>query len=369
MEELKQTPLHALHLALGGKMVEFAGWEMPIQYEGITAEHQAVRNSAGLFDVSHMGEIFVQGEDALEFLQSMMTNDVSGMQDGQILYTLMCYPDGGVVDDLVIYRFSPERYLLIVNASNAAKDFAWLEDHRAARAVELVDRSEQLSLLALQGPKAQEILSDCTEFDLSRIQFFRFAEEVSIAGLSCLVSRTGYTGEDGFEICMRNEDAPALWSILLETGAGRGLSPCGLGARDTLRFEACLPLYGNELSPEINPLEAGLQRYVKLEKPDFIGKAALVSIKAAGLKRTLVGFELTGPGIARHGYDISVNGERIGFVTTGYHAPTLRKSIGLALVDPAYSALNQEMDIHIRQNKVPAKVIRRQFYTKRTRKS
>lgn len=368
MSEPKKTSLYNAHEKHGGKIIDFAGWALPVQYEGITAEHEAVRNSAGLFDVSHMGEVEVRGNQATNFVQNLVTNDVSVMNENQVIYAMMCYPDGGVVDDLLIYKHTNDYYLLVINASNVDKDFQWMKDNIGNYDVKLKNISEDVSEIALQGPRAEEILQELTETNLADIAFFYFKKDVKISGKNCLISRTGYTGEDGFEIYMNHEDAEYLWDKILETGKDKGAKPTGLGSRDTLRFEANLPLYGNELSPEITPLEAGFGMFVKLNKPNFIGKEALEKQKAEGLKRKIVGFELEAPGIARHGYEVLSNGKTIGFVTTGYNSPTLKKSIGLAMVDIEYSEPGTPIEIQIRKNTVRAKVVSRKFYTKNYKK-
>jgi aminomethyltransferase len=368
MSEPKRTSLYNAHEKCGGRIIDFAGWALPVQYEGITAEHEAVRTNAGMFDVSHMGEVEVRGAQATAYLQNLVTNDVSGMNKNQVIYAMMCYPNGGIVDDLLIYKHTNDFYLLVINASNVEKDFQWMKDNIGSYDVELKNISEDVSEIAIQGPKAEEILQELTDTDLSEIAFFYFKTDVKIAGRNCLVSRTGYTGEDGFEIYMRHEDAEHVWDKMLEAGKDKGVKPAGLGCRDTLRFEANLPLYGNELSQEITPLEAGFGMFVKLEKPNFIGKEALVKQKTEGLKRKIVGFEMEGPGIPRHGYDVLSDGKVIGFVTTGYSSPTLKKNIGLAMVDIEYSELGTPIEIQIRKNAVKARVVNRRFYTKKYKK-
>jgi aminomethyltransferase len=368
MAELKRTPLYDAHMRLGARMVDFAGWEMPIQYEGISVEHEAVRTCAGMFDVSHMGEVEFTGSDALEYLQNLVTNDVSSINDNQMLYTFMCYPNGGVVDDIIVYRRKEDSYMAIINASNIDKDIDWMREQVGSYDVEIKDRSGELSLIALQGPKAEEILGGLVDVDLKGIGFFQFSEDVKCASKTCVISRSGYTGEDGFEICLRNEDALFVWEKLMEIGTEKGLKPCGLGARDTLRFEANLPLYGNELSERITPLEAGFGMFVKLDKGGFIGRDALKRQKEEGLTRKIVGFEMVENGIPRHGYDVLSDGKVIGFVTTGYNSPTLKKNIGLAMVDIQHSALGSEICIQVRKKVLQAKVIKRRFYTKSYKK-
>ncbi len=361
---MKKTPIYDLHLGLGGKIIDFGGWALPVEYEGIIAEHNSVRNAAGLFDVSHMGEIEVKGSNAEKYLQQVLTNDISVMVDYQVYYTLMCYPDGGVVDDLIVYKYNFEYYLLVVNASNKDKDLCWLQEASNGQ-VEINDLSDSYALLALQGPKAEEILQELTDVALDELKFFRFNPELKIAGIPALVSRTGYTGEDGFEIYVNPVQAPILWESLLKCGAKHGLKPVGLGARDTLRFEAALPLYGHEISQDITPLEAGLGFFVKLNKDDFIGKQALVSQKETGVPRKLIGFEMIDRGVPRNEYEVQVNGAKIGHVTTGGFAPSLNKSIGLALIESDYAQEGEIIDVIVRNKSLKARIIPKPFYKKR----
>ncbi|WP_425456439.1 glycine cleavage system aminomethyltransferase GcvT [Cohnella pontilimi] len=348
------------------RCIDFGGWEMPVQFYSIQREHDAVRSGAGLFDVSHMGEFEVTGPVAEAFLQRMTTNDVSRLLPNQAQYTLMCYPNGGVVDDLLVYKLSEDRFLIVVNASNIAKDFAWLHE-RLPKGVTLRDRSADMALLALQGPAAENILSRVTESDLKRIQPFHFQDGVLVCGRKALVSRTGYTGEDGFEIYCEAADAPVLWQGLLAAGVSDGLIPAGLGARDTLRFEARLPLYGQELSDTISPLEAGLGMFVKPGKGDFIGRDALVAQKTAGLQRKLVGIEMIDRGIPRAHYTVHAeDGRQIGEVTTGTQSPTLKRNLGLALLEISHTALHTEVWVDIRGKKLKAEVVPTPFY-KRTK--
>ncbi len=364
---MKRTPLYERHVQLFGKMVDFGGWELPVQYSGILAEHEAVRSAAGLFDVSHMGEIDVKGRYALDFVQRLVTGDVQKMADNQVLYAPMCYEDGGVVDDLLVYRYNAESFLLVVNASNTDKDFQWIVS-KAPEGVAVNDRSSQYAQLAVQGPKAEEILQELTEYPLNSIAFFRFADNVPIAGVNALVSRTGYTGEDGFELYLNAADAPGVWDEILKAGADFGLVPAGLGARDTLRFEASLPLYGHELSPDISPLESGLSMFVKLDKGDFIGRQALLRQKENGIKRELIGFAMTDRGIARGGYEIMLNDRVIGHVTSGSFSPTLKQNLGLAIVERGVIPLDGELFVVIREKPLRAKRIALPFYKKRYRK-
>ena len=363
-ENLKKTPLFNTHNEYGGKMVEFGGWAMPIQYAGIISEHEAVRCNAGLFDVSHMGEVDIKGVDAFKFVQNLVANDVAVLNYNQILYTFMCYTNGGVVDDVLVYKIADEHYYLVINAGNIDKDVQWMIDNKGLYNVEITNKSDNVAELAIQGPKAQMILQKITDLDLDEIKFFYFKEDVVVDGVKCLISRTGYTGEDGFEIYTSIEEIEQLWHKLLAIGKEEGLRPAGLGCRDTLRFEACLPLYGNELSQDVTPLEAGLGFFVKLQNDDFIGREALLKQKEEGLKRKLVGFEMIERGIPRHAYEVMVLGEKIGVVTTGYSSPTLKKNIGLALIDSKYSELGTEIEIVIRNKPVKAKVISKKFYKK-----
>ena len=361
-ENLKRTALFESYKQYGGKTIDFGGWELPVQFSSIKAEHEAVRTKAGLFDVSHMGEVFVSGAGALAFLQKLMTNDVAKLKDGQAQYTAMCYEDGGTIDDLLIYKRADNDYLLVVNASNIEKDVEWMEKHASADVV-IENRSDEYGLLALQGPKAQEILQKLTDQPLEDIKFFRFKEGVNVAGHKVLISRTGYTGEDGFEIYGAPESMVALWPAILEAGEEEGLVPAGLGARDTLRFEAGLPLYGQELSKDISPLEAGIGFVVKVNKEsDFNGKDVLTSQKENGVPRKLVGLEMIDKGIPRTGYKVFIGEEEIGEVTTGTQSPTLKKNIGFALLKAEYTAVGTEVEVEIRGKRLKAALIATPFY-------
>ncbi|WP_353106569.1 glycine cleavage system aminomethyltransferase GcvT [Acetoanaerobium noterae] len=363
-EGLKRTPLFEVYGNYDAKIVPFAGWEMPIEFKGITEEHKMVRTSAGIFDVSHMGEIEVKGKDAEAFCQKICTNDISKLHDNQILYSFMCYENGTVVDDILVYRFSQDNFMLVVNAGNISKDYEWIVNHATGYEVDINNVSDNIGQVAIQGPKAEAILQKFTDIDLSEIKFFYSLRNVDIKGINTIVSRTGYTGEDGFEIYCEAKDSVKLWKLILEESSEEEIIPIGLGARDTLRFEANLPLYGNELSDEITPIEAGYGYFVKLDKDDFIGKEALMAQKSGGLKRKIVGFELLDKRISRHGYEVYSENDKIGVVTTGYQSPTLQKSIGLALIDAQYVALGNEIYIDIRNKKVPAKIVSRNFYKK-----
>jgi aminomethyltransferase len=364
---MKRTPLYERHLALGGRMIDFGGWELPVQYQGIIKEHEQTRSAAGLFDVSHMGEIAVTGPDAQRFIQHMVTNDISGAQDMQAIYSPMCYESGGVVDDLLIYRLGSEEYLLIVNAANTDKDFEWLSTHVSGN-MELRNVSNEYAQLAIQGPEAERILQRLCAQPLEDIRFYRFRTDVRVDGVPAIVSRTGYTGEDGFELYLPAAEAAGVWDKLLEAGKSSGLVPAGLGARDTLRFEVALPLYGHELSDSISPLEAGLGMFVKLDKEDFIGKEALAAQKAQGLKRRVIGFEMVDRGIPRGLMDVRKDGALVGYVTSGGFAPSVGKNLGLALVDIGCAAEGTELDIIIRDKPAKAQVVKKPFYSKKYKK-
>ena len=368
MDDLKRTPLHQTHIDAGAKMVPFAGWDMPVQYKGLVPEHQAVRNGVGLFDVSHMGEVDVDGPEALEFVNFLVVGDVKAMGVGKVLYSMMCYENGGIVDDLLVYRKAEQSFLLVINAGNIEKDDAWIRQQAKNFDVYARNRSEDYAQLAIQGPLAQEVLQKLTDLPLDEIGFFEFKEDVDLSGCKALVSRTGYTGEDGFEIYLPPHEVVGIWNKLIEVGTPQGIEPAGLGARDTLRFEATLPLYGHEIDKDISPLEAGLGFFVNLDGDDFIGKEALVKQKAEGLELKLVGFELLDKGIPRQGYNIFHNGDVIGKVTTGYKAPTIGKVIGLALVDIEYTKLDTEFEVDIRGKLKKAVVISKRFYTKKYKK-
>jgi aminomethyltransferase len=358
---LRRTPLFDLHVAAGAKMVEFGGWEMPLQYQGIIAEHRAVRSSVGLFDVSHMGEVALFGPRAAEAVQHLVTNAVGKLDDGAAMYTVMCYPDGGIVDDCIVYRRAEGDYMVVVNASNTGKDLAWMRENAGAVA-EVVDESEATGLIAVQGPQAVALVARLADSDVTAVKRFRFAR-ASVAGVPCLACRTGYTGEDGFELACPAGRAPDLWSALMEAGG----VPIGLGARDTLRLEARLCLYGNDIDETTTPLEAGLGWVVKLEAGDFIGKAALVRQKAAGIERSLIGFRIDGRGIARHGYSIvdrarPAGDQVIGQVTSGTTGITVGGAIGMGYVPVASAAPGSEITIDCRGKDVSARVVKGAFY-------
>lgn len=358
---LQRTPLFPLYVEHGAKTVEFGGWDMPVHFSSILQEHDAVRGRVGLFDVSHMGEFELNGPDARRFLQYIITNDANRLEPGMAMYSPMTYPDGGCVDDLLVYCFSETAYWIVVNAGNIAKDFAWLNKHRDGFDVSLVDRSSEMALLALQGPAAQQVLAQLTEVDLPSLGYYRFTESL-VAGVLAVVSRTGYTGEDGFELYVNAEDAIRLWRSLLNAGEAFGILPCGLGCRDTLRLEARLPLYGHELTDEISPLEAGLSPFVKLDKGDFIGHDALQAQKTAGVQRRIVGVRLLDRGIPRSGYRVLADGRDVGFFTSGTLSPTTKASIGLALVDKSVAAVGTMLEADIRGKRVAAEVVKTPFY-------
>lgn len=364
MGELKRTPIYP---AYNTKTVDFGGWEMPVQFTGIKDEHHATREKAGLFDVSHMGEILVEGSDSENFLQKLLTNDVSKLSINQAQYTMMCYEHGGTVDDLIVYKLDEQKYLLVVNAANTEKDFEWVQKH-VEDSVEVSNVSNQFVQLALQGPKAETILQKLTDENLSDIKFFRFKQDVAFKGVNhtAIVSRTGYTGEDGFEIYIDQESGIELWNAILEAGEEFGVTPVGLGARDTLRFEANLALYGQELSKDISPIEAGLNFAVKVKKDaDFIGKEVLAEQKENGPKRKLVGIEMIDKGIPRHGYEVLKDGEPVGFVTSGTQSPTLGKNVGLALVKTELANEGELLEIKVRKRTLQAKVVPTPFYKRK----
>jgi aminomethyltransferase len=360
--KLKRTPLYECHVKAGARMVPFVGWEMPVQYRGVIEEHRAVRTAVGLFDVSHMGEIEVTGERALDLVQHVTSNDASKLTAGRAQYAGLMTPRGTFVDDLLVHKIADDRYFLVVNAANVDKDYAYICAQAPGFAgVTVTNRSDELAQIAVQGPRALGVLQPLTAVKLADLKYYRFAEG-EVMGHHALVARTGYTGEDGFEVYLAPENAPALWDRLLELGSGEGIMPCGLGARDTLRFEACMHLYGNDIDDTTTPLEAGLEWIVKLDKGAFLGREALERQQAAGVTRRLVGFEMKGRGIARHGYPIVDDGEVVGVVTSGTHAPTLGKALGLGYVPVALAAPGTAIDIDIRGQRVAAGVVPTPFY-------
>lgn len=366
--ELKRTRLYSTHEQLNAKMFEFAGWEMPLEYIGATKEHDYVRRSAGLFDVSHMGEIEVKGKDAFNFIQYLITNDITNLKKEEIIYSPMCYENGMTVDDLLVYMIKEENYLLVINAGNIDKDFEWIKEKGEKFDVEINNISNYIGQLAIQGPKAEAILSKLVDVNLSNIEFYKFENNVTVCGEKCIVSRTGYTGEDGFEIYCNNNVVEKIWNDILETGKDN-ITPAGLGARDTLRAEVNLPLYGHEISEEISPIEGGLGIFVKLNKENFLGKDALISLKSQETQRKLVAFEMQGKGMIRSGYEIEVDDKVIGFVTTGLKSPTLDKFIGMAIIDSNYAKVGTEIGVRVRKKLVSAVVVKRPFYKKQYKKT
>jgi aminomethyltransferase len=365
-QPLKRTPLHACHVELGARMVGFAGWDMPVQYAGVIEEHRAVREAAGLFDVSHMGEIRVRGAGAEAFLQRMTPNDVARLAPGRAHYTGVLTERGTYIDDLLVYRFGAADFMTVPNASNAGRVFAWLREHAAAQpAVELADVGDDYALLALQGPRALAILEPLASPGVAALRYYGFLEG-EVAGVPAIVSRTGYTGEDGFELYLPPERAAEVWRRLLADGAAHGLRPAGLGARDTLRLEAAMALYGHELDEDTTPLEAGLAWVVKLDKGgDFLGRGALLAQRDAGVRRTLVGFEVEGKGIARQGHPVLSGGEAVGVVTSGTWSPTLERALGMAYVPAALAAPGTHLDLDVRGRTVPAAVVEMPFYRRK----
>ena len=366
--ENKKTCLYDKHVALGALMSPFGGFDMPIQYSGIVDEHQAVRQACGVFDVSHMGEVLITGDDAERYVNHIFTNDVVGMPIGKILYGMMCYEDGGVVDDLLVYKMSDQRFFLVINAANIDKDWAWIQEQAKGYNVTLEHQSDVYGELAVQGPESEQVMKDVLGIDGSDLTFYTFKSIPSplTSHLSPLISRTGYTGEDGFEIYATPYYINECWDKLIASGRCK---PCGLGCRDTLRFEVGLPLYGDELSQDITPIMAGLGIFVKLDKQEFIGKEALAKQKAEGPAKKIVGVELADKAIPRHGYAVlNMAGEPIGEVTTGYHTISTDKSVCMALIDAAYAKLDTEVQIQIRKKVFAGKVVKKQFYNKNYKK-
>ena len=359
--ENKKTCLYDKHVALGALMSPFGGFDMPIQYSGIVDEHQAVRTACGVFDVSHMGEVLITGNDAERYVNHIFTNDVVGMPDGKILYGMMCYEDGGVVDDLLVYKMSAQRYFLVINAANIDKDWAWIQEQAKGYDVTLEHQSDMYGELAVQGPDAEQVMEDVLGIACKELTFYTFKQLNDV-----IVSRTVYTGEDGFEIYASPNYINECWDKLIASGRCK---PCGLGCRDTLRFEVGLPLYGDELSADITPIMAGLGIFVKLDKDAFIGKEAFAKQKAEGPAKKIVGIELADKAIPRHGYTVlNMDGAPIGEVTTGYHTISTDKSVCMALVDTQYAKLDTEVQIRIRKKVFPGKVVKKQFYNKNYKK-
>ncbi len=364
MTENKKTCLYDKHVALGALMSPFGGFEMPIQYVGIVEEHNAVRNAVGVFDVSHMGEVEVTGPQAEKFVNHIFTNDIKDAENGKIFYGMMLYPDGGTVDDLLVYKMADNDFFLVINAANIDKDVAWIEEQAQGYDVKIDHQSDRYGQVAVQGPEAEKTIETVLGIKCAELAFYTF-KTVDYDGETIIVSRTGYTGEDGFEIYASHKAIQKMWDLLIDAG----VQPCGLGCRDTLRFEVGLPLYGDELSAEISPIMAGLGFFVKLDKEEFVGKEAVAKQKAEGAPMKLVGLELEGKAIPRHGYDV-VNeaGETVGTVTTGYHAISVDKSIAMALVKPEYAPLDTKVSVRIRKKTFPAVVVKKKFYKKSYKK-
>lgn len=359
--QIRKTPLYGQHVNAGGRIVEFAGYLMPIEYKGIMAEHEQVRMRSGLFDLTHMGEIEVRGERAGEFVNYIITNDAVNIPDFAIVYTAVCREDGGILDDALAYKY-PDHYMMVVNAVNKDKILKWMLKWAPRFNCTVTDLSDETALIAIQGPDSEDVLQKLTETRLDQMKYYNFAEG-KVSDIPCVISRTGYTGEDGFEIYLKNESAPAIWADLMTAGREYGIEPIGLGARDTLRLEAKLALYGNELNEERNPIEVGLKWVVKLDKPDFIGKSALQKVDAEKPARKLIGFELKKNGVPRTGYPVlNADGEEIGVVTSGTFSPTLKKAIGLALVKKEGIKIGTPIKIRIRKNEIPAEVIKTPFH-------
>lgn len=359
-ESLSRTPLHDVHVAAGAKMVPFAGFEMPVQYAGVVAEHQNVRSGVGLFDVSHMGEVEFTGPGADEVVSSIVSNDVSGLANGQACYTVMCDDRGGIIDDLVVYKFSPERVLICVNAANRDKDFAWMKQQAGDRC-EVTDRGDEYAQIAVQGPKAAELVKRIAEPDPSDVGTYRFITGKT-AGVDAVIARTGYTGEDGFELYVAAEGAVTVWNALMARGADLGVQPAGLGARDSLRLEMCFPLYGNDIDEQTQPFEAGLGWVVKLDKPvAFTGQDALRRIKAEGNARRLVPLVMKDRGIARQGYPVVVDDREAGVVTSGTKSPSTGEAIALAYVPASHAKVGSRVAIAVRGREIGAEVVKRPF--------
>ena len=360
----KRTCLYDKHVAAGAKMVPFGGFEMPLQYEGITEEHNAVRTACGVFDVSHMGEVVVTGPDAEAYVQHIFTNDVAGAPKGKIFYGMMLYEDGGTVDDLLVYCLGDNKYLLVINAANIDKDFAWMQAQRGSFDVCLENKSDVCGQLAIQGPQAEAVTTEVLGLNCADLAFYTFKVDVA-DGVQVVISRTGYTGEDGFEIYGPHAWIVACWDKLMASGRCK---PCGLGCRDTLRFEVGLPLYGDELSADISPIMAGLGIFVKLDKPSFIGREAVAAQKAEGPARKIVGIALEGHAIPRHGYEVMADGKKVGEVTTGYRSISTGQSVCMALVDAAWAKLGTPLDICIHRRLHRGTVVKKKFYDKHYKK-
>ncbi|QQK07888.1 glycine cleavage system aminomethyltransferase GcvT [Miniphocaeibacter halophilus] len=357
----KKTPLYDRHIAAGGNVVDYAGWMLPVDYVGLKEEHKAVRENVGLFDVSHMGEFDVKGKEALKFLNYVCSNDFSKAADGQIVYTMLCNENGGIIDDLLVYKYNNEHFLMVPNAANTEKDYNHLIKYVKDYDVEFNNISDNVGEVAIQGPNSQKVLQKLVDFDLDQIKYYHFVDDIDYKGHKLLISRTGYTGEDGFEVYTTPEGIQQVWDDLLEIGKEFELQLCGLGCRDTLRFEASMPLYGNEMGDDISPLEAGLKFAVKFDKDDFIGKAALEKELAEGPKRKIIGLEMEDKRIPRHGYEIQKDGKKIGVITTGYLSPTLNRRLANVLIDIDEAVIGNEVDVIVRNKVSKAKIISKKF--------
>jgi len=364
---LKRTPLREVHVKAGAKMVPFGGWDMPVQYTGIIDEHRTVRSAVGLFDISHMGELEVRGPDALAAVQRLCTNDASGLHDGQVQYAALCYPEGGIVDDLTVYRLAADHYMLVVNASNIDKDWAWVTSHSEGRA-EWSNVSEQTALLAVQGPRAEGLVGRLADRDVTGVDYYHFVRG-TVAGVAGIISRTGYTGEDGFELYVPAARAEALWTALIEAGRADGIKPIGLGARDTLRLEMKYALYGNDIDQTTNPLEAGLGWVVKPAKGDFLGRGAIEAMRRTGVPRKLVGFEMAERAVPRHGYRLLADGHPVGVVTSGSFGPSVERSIGMGYVAAPHAAVGTALTVEIRGAQHAARVVKTPFHPSHTKKA
>jgi aminomethyltransferase len=364
-DSLKRTPLRDVHVAAGAKMVPFGGWDMPVQYTGIIEEHRCVRSAVGLFDISHMGEFEARGAGALQAVQAITSNDASTLAIGQVQYSLLCYPEGGIVDDLTLYRLADQHYMLTVNASNIDKDWAWVIAH--GKGAEWKNISAETGLLAVQGPKAEALVQRLADRDVTRVPYYHFVSG-AVAGVQCLISRTGYTGEDGFELYVPAARAEALWNALVDAGKPDGIQPIGLGARDTLRLEMKFALYGNDIDETTNPLEAGLGWVVKPAKGEWIGRGAIEAMRAAGVKRKLVGFEMAERAVGRHGYRMLKDGAAAGIVTSGTFSPSLERCIGMGYITSELAAAGTEFDVDIRGQAHRARVAKTPFVPSHAKK-
>lgn len=361
---MEKTKFYEVHKKLGAKLVDFAGYEMPVQYSSIIDEHKAVRNSVGVFDVSHMGEIFVEGENALDFLQHITTNNASKLSDGRVQYSAMCYEDGGIIDDLLVYRIDENKYMLVVNASNKDKDFEWMKKNNKFDA-KLNDKSDDYSLLAVQGPNSQKVIQKLTDVNLEEIEYYHFVQ-TKVADVDMILSRTGYTGELGYELYFTGDESTAekVWNAIFEAGEEFEIKPVGLGARDSLRLEMGFCLYGNDIDKTTNPIEAGLGWITKLKKGDFIGREPIAKVKEEGVTRKLVPLTTDQKSFPRHGYDVTIDGKKIGYVTSGTVSPVLGKPIALAYVEKEYAQEGTEVNIKIRDKEIPVQIVKLPFVVK-----